>query len=281
MERRAFGSLGIEVPVIGLGTWQMESDDRRAAVAALRRGLDLGATHVDTAEMYGDGAVETLVGEAIAARRDEVFLVTKVLPENASFDGTLRACERSLRRLGTDRIDVYLLHWPGRHPLEETIRAFERLVRDGKIRAWGVSNFAVEDLERALAIAGDGRIACNQVLYHLLERSIEHEVLPWCREHDVAVVGYSPFGSGRFPAPRSRGRRVLDPIAAAHGISPHAAALRFLVRDPATFTIPKAADAAHVESNAAGGRLDLSAAEIRRIEESFPLGRKRRGVPTL
>jgi diketogulonate reductase-like aldo/keto reductase len=281
MERRAFGSLDGGVPVIGLGTWQMERDDRRGAVAALRRGLDLGATHVDTAEMYGDGAVETLVGEAIAGRRDEIVLVTKVLPENASFDGTLRACERSLRRLRTDRIDVYLLHWRGRHPLEETIRAFETLVRDGTIRAWGVSNFAVDDLERALEIAGEGRIACNQVLYHLLERSIEHEVLPWCREHRVAVVGYSPFGSGRFPAARSRGRRVLDEIAATHGTSARAVALRFLVRDPATLTIPKTADESHVEANLAAARLALSSEEIRRIDEAFPLGRRRRGVPTL
>lgn len=281
MEQRPLGSLAVRVPLVGQGTWQMEGDDRREAVRALRRGLDLGATHVDTAEMYGSGEVEELVGEAIAGRRDEVFLVTKVLPRNASYEGTLRACERSLGRLRTDRIDLYLLHWPGRHPLGETIRAFEKLVVDGKIRAWGVSNFDAAELDEALAIAGEGRIACNQVLYHLGERRIEHEVLPWCERHGVAVVGYSPFGSGRFPAARSRGGRVLAEVAEAHGVTPRAVALRFLVRRAGLFTIPKAARAGHVEANAAAGDLELTRAEVGRIDEAFPVGRRRRGVPLL
>ena len=165
-------------------------------------------THVDTAELYGGGRVESLVARAIAGRRDEVFLVSKVMPNHASRSGTVQACEASLQRLGTDHLDCYLLHWPGPHPLEDTLAAFEQLVQDGKIRSWGLSNFDVDDLEEALAIAGPRRIACNQVLYHLRARDIEDRVLPWCVEHEVAVVGYSPFGSGDFPAPQSRGGKV-------------------------------------------------------------------------
>ena len=277
---RPFGPSGLPVAWIGQGTWQMEDDDRKRVLAALRRGLELGATHVDTAEMYGRGGVEKIVGEAIAGRREQVFLVSKVLPENASYDGTLRACERSLSSLRTDHLDVYLLHWRGRHPLEETLRAFEKLVEQGKIRSWGVSNFGVEDLDEALAIAGPGRIACNQVLYHLEERAIEHEVIPWCERHRVAVVAYSPFGAGRFPSPRGPGGRVLAEIAAAHGASPYQVALRFLARRTSVFVIPKASSVAHVEDNAAADGLVLDGAEIARLEAAFPLGRRRRGVPT-
>ncbi|MEW6270307.1 MAG: aldo/keto reductase [Thermodesulfobacteriota bacterium] len=280
MEERAFGADGARVAWIGQGTWQMELDDRRAALAALRRGFDLGLTHVDTAEMYGDGEVEELVAEAMRGRRKELFLVSKVLPQNASYAGTLRACEQSLARLRTDHLDAYLLHWPGRHPLEETIRAFERLVEDGKIRAWGVSNFAVDDLEEALAIAGEKRIACNQVLYHLEQRAIEHEVLPWCERHGVTVVAYSPFGAGRFPSPRRGGGRVLAEIAAAHGATPHQVALRFLGRRPSVLTIPKASSIRHVEDNAGADELALDDAELARLDEAFPLGRSCRGVPT-
>src|SRR5437899_2390193 len=174
MKRRPFGWTGVPVPVVGQGTWNLERDERARVVVALRAGLDQGMTHIDTAEMYGSGVVEELIGEAIAGRRDEVFLASKVLPSNASFERVLRACEASLRRLRTDRLDLYLLHWPGTHPLERTIAAFERLVRDGKIRFYGVSNFDAEEMAQALAIAGERRIACNQVLYHLRERSIEH-----------------------------------------------------------------------------------------------------------
>jgi diketogulonate reductase-like aldo/keto reductase len=280
MERRPFG-FAADVPVIGQGTWMLEQADRAAAIATLQRGLDAGMTHIDTAEMYGDGAAETIVGEAIAGRRDEVFLVSKVLPHNASRRGTIDACEQSLKRLRTDRLDTYLLHWRGSHPLEETIAAFERLRRDGKIRHWGVSNFDADDLEEALALAGKDRIACNQVLYHLQERAIEHDVLPWCEQNRVALVGYSPFGHGHFPGAGTPGGRLLREIAAAHGATPHQVALRFLVRRPSLFTIPKASRAERAADNAGAGDLRLSDAEIDRIDAAFPLGRRPRGIPML
>ncbi|MDP9122245.1 MAG: aldo/keto reductase, partial [Acidobacteriota bacterium] len=220
MLERTFGPTGAQVPVVGQGTWNLELGDRRAAVAALARGLELGMNHIDTAELYGRGKAEELVGEAIAGRRDEVFLVSKVLPENASRQGTVAACEQSLRRLGTDRLDVYLLHWPGHHPLAETIEAFEALQAAGKIRAWGLSNFDEEQLAQAIRIAGPGRVACDQVLYHLDQRSIEHAVLPFCERHGIAVVAYSPLGSGSFPSDASGRGKVLAEIAAAHRVSP-------------------------------------------------------------
>jgi diketogulonate reductase-like aldo/keto reductase len=281
MVRRPFGWTQVPVPIIGQGTWNMERDDRRKAIAALRAGLDAGMTHIDTAEMYGSGRVEELVAEAIAGRRDEVFLVSKVWPHNATHEGVLQACERSLRRLRTDRLDVYLLHWPSRHPIEETIRAFEELVAGGKIVHFGVSNFDVADLESALAAAGARRIACNQVLYHLQERAIEHAVLPWCERHGIAVVAYSPFGSGDFPAPRSAGGKVLKEIADTHGATPHQVALAFLLRRPAVFAIPKASQAAHARDNAGAGDLTLTAAELRRIDEAIPRGRPPRELPML
>jgi diketogulonate reductase-like aldo/keto reductase len=209
MERRRFGPAKRAVPVIGQGTWYVETADRATVIAALRHGLDLDMDHIDTAEMYGEGAAEEIVGEAIVGRREEVFLVSKVLPENASRRGTVAACERSLARLKTDRLDCYLLHWRGEHPLEDTFAAFEQLQREGKILSWGVSNFDEPDLEEAWEIAGAGRLVCNQVLYHLKERAIEHAVLPWCEAHGVAVVAYSPFGHGDFPGPRTKGGRVL------------------------------------------------------------------------
>jgi diketogulonate reductase-like aldo/keto reductase len=279
MERRRFGPLADRVAVVGQGTWQLDARRRRAAVTALRRGLGLGMTHVDTAEMYGPA--EEIIAEAIAGRRDEVFLVSKVLPRNASRRGTIAACERSLKRLQTDRLDVYLLHWRGEHPLADTIAAFEELVAAGKIRAWGVSNFDVDDLEEAHAIAGDGRIACNQVLYHLKERAIEHAVVPWCERHGVAVVGYTPFGSGPFPGPRSASGRVLQEIADAHGATPRQVALAFLTRRPSSFAIPKAANPEHVAENAGAGDVTLSARELARIDDAFPAGPPPRELPTL
>jgi diketogulonate reductase-like aldo/keto reductase len=259
----------------------MEDDARPAALNALRRGLDAGLRHVDTAEMYGNGRVEKLVGEALAGRRDEVFLVSKVLPKNASRRGTVLACESSLRRLRTDRLDCYLLHWPSRHPLEETIAAFEALREAGKIRSYGVSNFDVPELEEATRLAGEGGIACDQVLYHLGERGIEHGVLPFCEARGIAVVGYSPFGSGRFPSPRSAGGRVLAEIAAARGVGPRAVALAFLVRRPSLLAIPKAADPTHAVANAVAGDLELSPEEIGRIDRAFPRGAAPAELPML
>ena len=281
MERRRFGPTAREVAVIGQGTWEIERGDRARAIAALRRSLDLGMTHVDTAEMYGAGAVEEIVGEAIAGRRKEVFLVSKVLPEHASRNGTVAACEKSLARLNTDRLDAYLLHGPGEHPLEDTIAAFEQLQREGKILAWGVSNFDVPDLEAASTIAGEGRLVCNQVLYHLQERAIEHAVLPWCERHRVGVVAYSPFGHGGFPGPRTAGGRLLQQIAAAHNATPRQVALRFLVRRPSLFTIPKASSPEHAAENAGAGELRLTEAELALIDAAFPLGPRRRELPIL
>jgi diketogulonate reductase-like aldo/keto reductase len=277
MDTHPFGPSQRAVPVIGQGTWQVDGDDRKAVVAALRRGLDRGMAHIDTAEMYG--TAEPLIAEAIAGRREQVFLVSKVLPAHASRRAVMTACERSLTRLRTDRLDCYLLHWRETHPLEDTIAAFEELRHAGKILSWGVSNFDVADLDDALAIAGAGRIACNQVLYHVRERAIEHAVIPWCEKHGVAVVGYTPFGQGPFPGPRSAGGRVLHEIAAKHQATPRQVALRFLVRRPSLFAIPKAATLAHVEENAGAGDLHLTDAEIARIDAAFPLSRAR-DLPT-
>jgi diketogulonate reductase-like aldo/keto reductase len=278
MERRPFGPARREVPVIGQGTWAIDRGSRGTAVAALRRGLDLGLTHIDTAEMYG--GAEDIVGDAIAGRRDEVFLVSKVLPENASRKGTLAACQRSLARLRTDHLDCYLLHWRGRHPLEGTVAAFEKLCEDGKILSWGVSNFDVDDLEELGRVAPHGPV-CNQVLYHLRERAIEHAVRPWCETHGLAVVAYSPFGQGEFPGPSTPGGRLLQEIATAHGATPRQVALRFLIRRAAVFAIPKAAAPEHTAENAGAGSLTLSAAELARIEAAFPLGPRPRTLPVL
>src|SRR5476649_2266774 len=201
MKHRKFGNAGHDVSVIGQGTWYIDHGDRKSAVAALCRGIDLGMTHIDTAEMYGDA--ELVVADAIAGKRDDIFLVSKVLPSNASRRGTIAACDRSLKRLKTDRLDCYLLHWRGSYPLAETVAAFEELIAAGKIRCWGVSNFDADDLNELLDVAGEGKIACNQVLYHLQERAIEHAVVPWCEAHGVAVVAYSPFGHNDFPELKS------------------------------------------------------------------------------
>ncbi len=281
MQQRPFGSTKRDVSVIGQGAWYIEEADRPAAIAALRRGLDLGATHIDTAEMYGAGASEEVIGEVIAGRRDEVFLVSKVLPQNASLAGTQAACERSLTRLGTDRLDCYLLHWRGAHPLEETVAAFEQLRSAGKILAWGVSNFDADDLDEVWAIQAASRPACNQVLYHLQERAIEHRVIPWCERHGVAVTAYSPFGHNRFPGARTEGGRVLADIAAARGATLRQVALAFLTRQPSLFAIPKASSVAHVEENAGAGGLVLSPAELERIEAAFPRGSRPRALPML
>jgi diketogulonate reductase-like aldo/keto reductase len=279
---RLFGPTGRSVAAVGQGSWKIEASAAESAVAALRRGIDLGLTHIDTAEMYGAGAAEEIIGNAIAGRRDEVFLVSKVLPSNASKRGTLAACEKSLRRLRTDRLDCYLLHWPGSHPLQDTIAAFESLVRDGKILSWGVSNFDVADLDAVAAIAGSGHPACNQVLYHLQERAIEHRVLPWCRRHGTAVVAYTPFGqsAAAFDS-RTKAGRVLHEIAAAHQATARQVALRFLLRHPDTFVIPKASTPLHVADNAGALTLDLADDELARIDAAFPRGAAPRSLPMI
>jgi diketogulonate reductase-like aldo/keto reductase len=279
VRQKKFGRNGPDVSMIGQGTWYLDRGDRNSAVAALRRGIDLGMTHIDTAEMYGDA--ELVIADAIAARRDEVFLVSKVLPSNASRRGTITACERSLKRLQTDRLDCYLLHWRGSFPLSDTVAAFDELIHAGKIRSWGVSNFDVDDLEELRAVAGEGKIACNQVLYHLQERAIEHAVVPWCERHGVAVVAYSPFGHNDFPSPRSKAGEILDKIAKAHGASARQAALAFLTRSASVFAIPKASTAEHAADNAAAGKVALGDSDIAMLDKAFARGPKPRSLPML
>jgi diketogulonate reductase-like aldo/keto reductase len=279
---KPFGSTGRDVAAIGQGSWNIELGDKSAALAALRRGLDLGLTHLDTAEMYGSGASERLVGEAIHGRRDEVFLVSKVLPGNASRRGTVAACESSLKRLATDRLDCFLLHWRGSHPLEATLGAFEQLQRDGKIKSWGVSNFDADDLQEVRDIAGAGHPVCNQVLYHPGERAIEHRVIPWCREQGCAVVAYTPFGQtpGIYAGKSAQGR-VLAEIAQAHGATPRQVALAFLLRIPEVFVIPKAAGVAHVEENAGAAAVRLTEADMGKLDAAFPRGREPSSLPMI
>jgi diketogulonate reductase-like aldo/keto reductase len=279
LRTQKFGNGGPDVPVIGQGTWYLDRGDRKAAIAALRRGIELGMTHIDTAEMYGDA--ELVIADAIAGQRDDLFLVSKVLPSNASRRGTISACERSLNRLGTDWLDCYLLHWRGSYPLAETVAAFEALVAAGKIRSWGVSNFDADDLDDMLEVAGEGRIACNQVLYHLRERAIEHAVIPWCEAHGVAVVAYSPFGHDDFPSPNSKAGQALQTIADAHQASARQVALGFLTRPPSVFAIPKASRTEHVADNAAAGQLMLNESDLAALDKAFPRGPKPRGLPML
>ena len=279
MRTQKFGTNGPDVSVIGQGTWYLDRGDRKSAVAALQRGIDLGMTHIDTAEMYGDA--ELVIADAIAGKRDGLFLVSKVLPSNASRRGTITACERSLKRLKTDRLDCYLLHWRGSYPLQDTVAAFDELIAAGKIRSWGVSNFDTDDLNELLAVAGKGKIACNQVLYHLQERAIEHAVIPWCEKHGTAVVAYSPFGHNDFPSPRSKAGELLQTIADAHKATARQVALGFLTRSPSVFAIPKASSAEHAADNAAAGKLKLSESEIAALDNAFPRGPKPRGLPML
>jgi diketogulonate reductase-like aldo/keto reductase len=278
MQLRTFGNTRRQVAEIGQGSWQIDVGRKADAIGALRAGLDLGLTHIDTAEMYGSGASEQVIAEAIRGRRAEVFLVSKVLPTNASTRGTVLACEQSLSNLGTDHLDCYLLHWRGRYPLTETVAAFATLQREGKIRSWGVSNFDVADLEEVAAIAGAP--ACNQVLYHVAERAIEHEVLPWCAAHRTALVAYTPFGGSAASYESSTpGGRLLQKIAAVHGATARQVALRFLLRDPNVFVIPKAGRLEHVTENAGAADFELSAADIAAIDKAFKRG-PRRELPT-
>ena len=269
---------GEPVPALGQGTWNMGEGrrPREEELAALRLGLDLGMTLIDTAEMYGDGDAEELVGEAIAGRRDEVFLVSKVLPSNASRDATVAACERSLRRLGTDRIDLYLLHWRGGTPLRETLEGFERLVRDGKIRHWGVSNFDVDDMEDLEALSGRARVQTNQVLYNLGRRGIEYDLLPWCRERGLSVMAYSPIEQGRL-----LDRRELGEIAARHDATPAQVALAWLLRREGIIAIPKAGQEAHVRQNRAALDLALTQEDLAALDRAFPPPRAKRPLEIL
>lgn len=252
---------------------------RAESVRALVAGLEHGLVHIDTAEMYGDGACEEIVADAVrtwGGKRDELFIVTKVLPSNASRAGTRKALEQSLRRLRTEYVDCYLLHWRSRVPLEETLGALLDLQREGKTRSIGVSNFDEDDIEECVRIAGSGnQLACNQVLYHLEERAIEHAVIPTCHKHGVAVVAYSPFGSGHFPK-----SDVLERIAAAHGATARQVALAFLTRN-GCLAIPKASKVAHVVDNAGALHLELSDDDIRAIDAAFPRGAKPTTLPTI
>jgi diketogulonate reductase-like aldo/keto reductase len=258
---------GRAVPALGQGTWNMaERTERRAGeIAALRAGLDLGMTLIDTAEMYADGAAETLVGEAIAGRRDEVFLVSKVLPEHASRRGTIAACEASLRRLGTDRMELYLLHWRGSHPLADTVAAFETLQRDGKIVDWGVSNLDLADMRELAAVCGGGACATDQLLYNPARRGIEFDLLPWCAARSMPVMAYSPVEQGRLLA-----RPEIARIAARLGVTPAQAVLAWVLRDRHVIAIPKSGDVAHVRENRAAADLVLDAADLAAFDRAFP-----------
>jgi diketogulonate reductase-like aldo/keto reductase len=276
--RRKFGWTGVDVPVIGMGTWTMEGrsgDAKRRAIEALHLGVDLGMNHIDTAEMYGNGRTEELVAEAVDGQREQVFLVSKVLPSNASYEGTLKACERSLKRLKTNFIDLYLLHWPSsQHPIEETMRAMEKLVDEGMIKFIGVSNFDVEQLREAQNALMKHRIACNQVLYHLAYRGIELDLLPYCAKNEIAIVGYSPFGHGNFPSSHSKGGKVLAEVAKRHNRTVRQVALNFLTHDSNLFTIPKAGNPDHIRENSgAVGNWKLTDEDIAAIDRTFPLPR--------
>jgi diketogulonate reductase-like aldo/keto reductase len=244
------------------------------AKRAIRRGIELGMTLIDTAEMYGSGRVEELVGEAIAGiDRERLFIVTKVLPHNASYGGTLAAAERSLRRLCCDYLDLYLLHWPSSHSLEETMRAFEMLVEQGKTRFVGVSNFDADEMLEAAAYLRSVRLACNQVLYNLDERGVEHRLIPAAQRAGIAIVAYTPFGRSRFGRAPERSSGVLDLIADMHAATPRQVVLAFLTREANVFAIPKASQVAHVEENAAGGELVLDEKDVAAIEQAYPRGR--------
>jgi diketogulonate reductase-like aldo/keto reductase len=257
---------GDTVPVLGQGTWYMgdHPSKRNEEIAALRLGLELGLTLIDTAEMYGNGRAESLVGEAIAGMREQVFLVSKVLPSNASRSGVRRACEASLKRLRTDRLDLYLLHWSSSHPLEETILGFEDLLAAGQIRSWGVSNFDTADMKNLLAIPGGAACAVNQVLYNLTRRGIEHDLLPWCREHAITIMAYSPIEQGRV-----LGHRTLQRIARGHGATPAQVALAWVLRQDNIIAIPKAASPAHVRENRAALDLRLTEQDFIELDRAF------------
>jgi diketogulonate reductase-like aldo/keto reductase len=265
---------GEQVSAIGQGTWYMGDRKSEASreIAALRLGIDLGMTLIDTAEMYADGGAERIVAQAVAARRDEVFIVSKVYPQNASRSGVPAACERSLKRLNTDRIDLYLLHWRGGHPLAETVAAFEALRAQGKIRNWGVSNLDVADMEELFRAPGGMNCAANQVLYHPNSRGIEYDLIPWCEKSGVAIMAYSPLGHTTSRLLRSP---ALVAVAKRHGVTPAQAALAWGLRFPHVISIPKASDPGHVRENAAAADVVLTAEDLAEIDAAHrPPGRK-------
>jgi len=268
---------GQTVPVLGQGTWYMgDARHKRAEeVRALQLGIDLGMTLVDTAEMYADGGAEEVVGEAIRGRRDAVFVVSKVLPSHASRTATITACERSLKRLGTDRIDLYLLHWRGGYALEDTLTGFEALLAAGKIRSWGVSNFDVDDMEELLAVGGRA-VAANQVLYNLSRRGIEYDLLPWSAQHKVPVMAYSPIEQGRL-----LGNPALRRVAEAHGATAAQIALAFVLARPNVIAIPKSSNAAHLRDNAAAAAIELSADDLQTLDAAFPPPRRKQSLEML
>lgn len=255
------------VPALGQGTWYMGDDPSRKAdeVASLRRGVELGMTLIDTAEMYGSGKSESVVGEAIAPIRDDVFLVSKVLPFNASHEGTLEACEASLSRLGTDRLDLYLLHWPGPHPLEETIAAFEELQQTGKIRHWGVSNFDPNDMTELMSTQGGEQVATNQVLYNLTRRGIEWDLLPQSQEDGLPIMAYSPIEQARLLS-----KPELKSLASDLDLTPAQLALAWVIRESGIVAIPKAGTVAHVEENARTLEIDLNDETLSELDRLFP-----------
>jgi len=276
MFKRKFGWTKIDISVIGQGTWMIEGTNHRdtynLAIESLQLGLDLGMNHIDTAEMYGNGMVEEIVGQAIAGRRDEVFLVSKVLPSNASYYDTLRACERSLKRLKTDWLDMYLLHWPStNHPIYETMRAMETLVKEGLVKFIGVSNFDLEHLKEAERVLQNERIACNQVMYNLNSRGIEKSLLPYCNRKGISVVGYAPFGHGNFPSSNSDGGQVLVKIAERHQKTPHQVVLNFIVNHINIFTIPKTSRPQRVKENSDSVGWNLTKDDIVDINRVFPV----------
>jgi diketogulonate reductase-like aldo/keto reductase len=258
---------GVSVPRLGLGTWRMGESARLRdqEVEALKVGIDLGMTLIDTAEMYGDGGAEQAVAEAVEGRRDEVFIVSKVLPQNASRLGTIAACERSLKRLKTDYLDLYLLHWRGSYPLRETLAGFQALAHDGLIKAWGVSNFDVADMEELLALPGGDAVATNQVLYNLGRRGIEADLLPWCRERRLPIMAYSPVDQGRILR-----NRTLAGIATRHDASPAQIALAWLLRQKDLMVIPKATNGAHVRENRDALDITLSEVDLAELDRAFP-----------
>jgi diketogulonate reductase-like aldo/keto reductase len=263
---------GQRIPTLGIGTWQMgeSSAQRKQEVTALRHGLDLGMTLIDTAEMYGEGGAEKVVGEAIAPNRSSVFLVSKVYPHNASRQGTIAACERSLKRLNTDYLDLYLLHWRGSVPLAETLDALYTLKQAGKIREYGVSNFDLDDMEEAVTLKHGDEIATNQVLYNLMRRGVEWDLLPWCRQKKIPIMAYSPIEQGRL-----LNHRALETLAEQHGVTSAQIAIAWLLHQPQVIVIPKSSTIAHIEQNYAALNLQLSAEDLATLDAAFPPPQKR------